>query len=122
TFSADADRPKQTEDQPAAGGGGLLATGEEPVAQIFAKAQCVVCHTIPGIPGAMGTVGPKLVEKTNAPNRIKDPAYKGSAKTVREYSTESVISPGTYVVKRVQDGGMPKVYGMRLSVGGVGKA
>jgi len=120
-FIPEADRPKQTEDQPAAGGGGLLATGEEPVAQIFAKAQCVVCHTIPGIPGAMGTVGPKLVEKTNAPNRIKDPAYKGGAKTVREYITESVISPGTYVVKPFPDGVMPKVFGQKLSAGALNK-
>jgi mono/diheme cytochrome c family protein len=120
-FIPEADRPKQTEDQPAAGGGGLLATGEEPVDQIFAKAQCVVCHTIPGIPGAMGTLGPKLVEKTNAPNRIKDPAYKGHAKTVREYITESVISPGTYVVKPFPDGLMPKVFGQKLSAGALNK-
>ena len=91
------------------------------MAQIFAKAQCVVCHTIPGIPGAMGTVGPKLVEKTNAPNRIKDPAYKGGAKTVREYITESVISPGTYVVKPFPDGVMPKVFGQKLSAGALNK-
>ena len=120
-FIPEADRPKQTEDKPAAGGGGLLATGEEPVDQIFAKAQCVVCHTIPGIPGAAGTVGPKLVEKTNAPTRMKDPAYKGGAKTVREYITESVISPGTYVVKPFPDGVMPKVFGQKLSAGALNK-
>ncbi len=119
-FIPEADRPKQTEDKPA-GAGGLLATGEETVDQIFAKAQCVVCHTIPGIPGAMGTVGPKLVEKTNAPNRLKDPTYKGSAKTVREYITESVISPGTYVVKPFSDNVMPKIFGQKLSAGALNK-
>lgn len=119
-FIPEADRPKQQEDKPAAAGG-VLADGSEPVDQIFAKAQCVVCHTIPGIPGAMGTVGPKLVEKTNAPNRIKDPAYKGSAKTVREYITESVISPGAYVVKPFPDNVMPKVFGQKLSAGALNK-
>ena len=120
-FIPEADRPKPQEDKPAAGAGGLLADGSEPLDQIFAKAQCVVCHTIPGIPGAVGTVGPKLVEKTNAPTRIKDPAYKGSAKTVRDYITESVINPSTYVVKPFPDGVMPKVFGQKLSAGALNK-
>ena len=122
-FIPEADRPKQTEDKPAAGGGagGVLADGSEPVDQIFAKAQCVVCHTIPGIAGAMGTVGPKLVEKTNAPARLKDPGYKGGAKTVREYITESVISPSAYVVKPFPDGIMPKIFGQKLSAGALNK-
>ena len=119
-FIPEADRPKQQEDKPAAAGG-VLADGSEPVDQIFAKAQCVVCHTIPGIPGAMGTVGPKLVEGTNAPNRLKDPAYKGSAKTVREYITESVITPSTYVVKPFPDNVMPKIFGQKLSAGALNK-
>jgi mono/diheme cytochrome c family protein len=122
-FIPESDRPKQQEDKPgaAAGAGGVLADGSEPVDQIFAKAQCVVCHTIPGIAGAVGTVGPKLVEGTNAPNRIKDPAYKGGAKTVREYITESVISPSTYVVKPFPDGVMPKIFGQKLSAGALNK-
>lgn len=119
-FIPEADRPKQTEEKPGAAGG-LLADGSEPVDQIFAKAQCVVCHTIPGIPGAMGTTGPKLVEKTNAPSRLKDSAYKGSAKTTREYITESVIAPSTYVVKGFPDGIMPKVFGQKLSAGALNK-
>jgi mono/diheme cytochrome c family protein len=120
-FIPEADRPKQQEDKPAAGAGGVLADGSEPVDQIFAKAQCVVCHTIPGIPGAAGTVGPKLVEGTNAPTRIKDPGYKGSAKTVREYITESVISPSAYVVKPFPDNVMPKIFGQKLSAGALNK-
>jgi mono/diheme cytochrome c family protein len=122
-FIPEAERPKQQEDKPAAGGGagGVLADGSEPVDQIFAKAQCVVCHTIPGIAGAVGTVGPKLVEGTNAPNRLKDPAYKGNAKTVREYITESVISPGTYVVKPFPDNVMPRIFGQKLSAGALNK-
>jgi len=120
-FIPEADRPKQTEDKPAGGGGALLADGSEPVDQIFQKAQCVACHTIPGITGAVGTIGPKLVEKTNAPTRLKDPGYKGAAKSVREYITESVISPSTFVVKGFPDNTMPKVFGQKLSAGALNK-
>src|SRR5439155_2512846 len=39
----------------------------------------------------------------------------------REYITESVISPGTYVVKPFPDGVMPKVFGQKLSAGALNK-
>lgn len=120
-FIPEADRPKQTEDKPGAAGGGVLATGEEPVDQIFQKATCVACHTIPGIAGAVGTIGPKLVEGTNAPTRIKDPAYKGTAKSTREYITESVINPSAFVVKGFPDNTMPKEFGKKLSAGALNK-
>lgn len=121
-FIPEADRPKQTEEKKDGGGAGaLLADGSEPVDQIFQKAQCVACHTIPGIAGAIGTIGPKLVEKTNAPTRLKDPAYKGGAKSVREYITESVINPSAYVVKGFPDNTMPKVFGQKLSAGALNK-
>ncbi|HEX8967090.1 MAG TPA: c-type cytochrome [Chloroflexota bacterium] len=45
----------------AAGGGGAAAGGEAAEgAQIIATKPCVGCHTIPGIPGANGQVGPNL--------------------------------------------------------------
>ena len=121
-FIPEADRPKQAEDDgKKKGGGDLLADGSEPVDQIFQKAQCVACHTIPGIAGAVGTIGPKLVEKTNAPGRLKDPTYKGTAKSVREYITESVIAPSTFVVKGFPDNTMPKIFGQKLSAGALNK-
>ena len=121
-FIPEADRPKQAEDDgKKQAGGSLLADGSEPVDQIFQKAQCVACHTIPGITGAIGTIGPKLVEKTNAPGRLKDPAYKGAAKSVREYITESVIAPSAYVVKGFPDNTMPKIFGQKLSAGALNK-
>ncbi len=120
-FIPEAERPKPQEDKPAGAGGALMADGSEPVAEIFAKAQCVTCHTIPGIPGAAGTIGPKLVEKTNAPARLRDPAYKGTAKSVREYITESVIAPSAFVVKGFPDNTMPKVFGQKLSAGALNK-
>ncbi|WP_413934314.1 c-type cytochrome [Nitrospira sp. BLG_1] len=119
-FVPEADRPKQADDKPA-GATSLLADGSEPVDQIFAKAQCVSCHTIPGIPGAMGTIGPKLEEGTTAPQRIKDPAYKGTAKSAAEYIMESIVDPSAYVVKPFPDKTMPAIFGQKLSAGALKK-
>ena len=120
-FIPEADRPQAQEETPAGPPSALLADGTEPVDKIFAKGQCVVCHTIPGIPGAVGTQGPKLEEGTNAPNRIKDPAYKGAAHSTSEYIMESVVSPSAYVVKGFPDNLMPKVFGQKLSAGALKK-
>ncbi len=121
-FIPESDRPKQANpDDEKKGAGGVLANGDEPVTEIFQKGACVACHTIPGIAGAVGTIGPKLVEGTNAPQRIKDPAYKGSAKSVREYITESILNPSAYVVKGFPDNTMPKEFGKKLSAGAVNK-
>jgi cytochrome c2 len=98
-----------------------IISGQDSVDQIFAKAQCVMCHTIPGIPGAVGVIGPKLMEGTNAPMRLKDSGYHGHAKTTRDYIAESIVTPGTYVVKPFQDGVMPKDFGERLSASALTK-
>ncbi|HJS66500.1 MAG TPA: c-type cytochrome [Nitrospiraceae bacterium] len=120
-FIPEADRPKQQEDKPAGGGGDLMADGTEPVDQIFQKAQCVACHTIPGIPGAKGTIGPVLEEGTNALLRMKDKEYKGSAKTIPDYIMESIVDPSAYVVKPFPDNTMPKIFGQKLSAGAIKK-
>ena len=92
-----------------------LVTGEEPIDLLFVKAGCPVCHTIPGIPGADGRVGPKLVLGTTGGERLADPRYRGEAKTVREYVIESVLNPGVYVVGGYPDQAMPRWYGQKLS-------
>lgn len=121
-FIPEADRITVTkEDEGGKAAGGVLATGEEPVNEIFMKAGCVACHTIPGIEGAVGKVGPLLAEGSNAPKRLKDGNYKGAAKSVREYITESILSPSTYVVKDFPDNQMPKDFGKKLSAGAVNK-
>ncbi len=119
-FIPEADRPKKQEEK-AGPPSALMADGTEPVDQIFAKAQCVSCHTIPGIPGANGTIGPKLVEGTNAPTRIKDKDYKGTAKSTSDYIMESIVNPSAYVVKPFPDNTMPKVFGQKLSAGALKK-
>jgi len=121
-FIPDAERMvDRLPDNPSGQNVSSVISGKEPVDQIFAKAQCVTCHTIPGISGAVGVIGPKLMEGTNAPLRLKDPAYHGQAKTVRDYVMESVISPGMYVVKPFHDNVMPRDFGERLSAGALNK-
>ncbi len=92
-----------------------LVTGDEPLPLLFSRAGCVVCHTIPGIPGAEGKVGPKLTLGESAAQRLADPNYRGTAKTRREYIVESVVSPGIYVVPGFPDQTMPRWYGQKLS-------
>ena len=120
-FIPEADRITETAEDDGAAAGGVLATGDEPVDEIFSKAACIACHTIPGIKDATGKVGPMLVEGSNAPKRLKDGNYKGKAQSVREYITESILSPSAYVVTDFPDNQMPKDFGKKLSAGAVNK-
>ncbi len=119
-FVPEADRPKQQEEATGVASA-LMADGTETVDVIFQKAQCVACHTIPGIAGAKGTIGPVLEEGTNALLRMKDKDYKGSAKTVPDYIMESIVTPSAYVVKPFPDNTMPKIFGQKLSAGAIKK-
>lgn len=92
-----------------------LVTGEEPITDIFTRAGCPVCHTIPGIPGASGQVGPRLTLGTSGALRLKDPGYRGQAKTVHDYVVESVLEPGRFVVPGYPARTMPTWYGSKLS-------
>lgn len=120
-FIPEKDRAQASEDGDEAAAGGVLATGEEPITDLFMKAGCPACHTIPGIEGATGKVGPLLMEGSNAPKRLKDSTYQGRAKSVREYITESILNPSMYVVKDFPDNQMPKDFGQKLSAGAVNK-
>ncbi len=92
-----------------------LSTGNEPIDKLFVQSGCAVCHTIPGIAPAKGRQGPKLVLGTNGPKRLADPAYQGTAESVREYIHESVLKPGAYIVPGYSDRVMPRWYGKRLN-------
>ena len=92
-----------------------LVTGDEPIAEIFRKAGCAVCHTVPGIPGADGRVGPPLLLAMTGPVRLADPSYRGHAQTVHDYVIESVIEPEVFVVSGYPAGTMPTWYGAKLS-------
>ena len=92
-----------------------LVTGDEPIAEIFTKAGCAVCHTVPGIPGADGRVGPPLQLGATGLLRLADPSYRGHAETVHQYVIESVLEPGLFVVPGYPAGMMPTWYGAKLS-------
>lgn len=72
--------------------------------EVFQKAGCGACHSIPGIYGAVGEVGPDLsnIGKT-AKSRIVEAGYAGAAKNEREYIFESMADPNLFVVKDCPD-------------------
>jgi hypothetical protein len=92
-----------------------LVSGDEPIVEIFTKAGCPVCHTIPGIPGAVGQVGPPLTLGVTGAQRLADPSYQGTASTVHEYVVESVVDPSVFVVPGYPERTMPVWYGAKLS-------
>lgn len=92
-----------------------LVTGDEPIIDIFTRAGCAVCHIIPGIPGADGRVGPRLVLGTTGRERLRDPTYHGNATTVHEYIVESVLEPQQFIVHGYPEHTMPAWYGSKLS-------
>ena len=100
----------------------VFVDGSEPIDVIINTLGCPLCHTIPGIEGAVGELGPKLHEKINAPNRIKDPNYKGKAKTGRDYVRESILNPDAYIVFNEEakepfpEGVMPQDFANKISV------
>ncbi|MZH41618.1 MAG: DMT family transporter [Nitrospinae bacterium] len=99
-----------------------FVTGKEDIQTMINTLGCPLCHTIPGVEGAVGQLGPMLHEKTNAPKRIKDPNYKGKATNTKEYVRESILNPGAYVVfneeagESYPDGLMPTTFSEMLSV------
>lgn len=105
----------------------IFVDGTEPIDAMINILGCPLCHTIPGIEGAVGELGPKLHEKTNALMRIKDPNYKGKATNVKEYVRESILNPGAYVVfneeagEAFPDGLMPTTFSNQLSVNAIDK-
>ena len=100
----------------------VFVVGTESIDEMINTLGCPLCHTIPGVEGAVGELGPVLHEKLNAPSRMKDPNYKGSAKTVKEYVRESILDPSAYVVFNDKEGApypdglMPTTFGQMLSV------
>ena len=113
--------PDEDEDKP------VFVTGTEDIQAMINTLGCPLCHTIPGVEGAMGMLGPELHEKINAPKRIKDPNYKGKATNTKEYVRESILNPGAYVVfneaegELFPDGLMPTTFSQQLSVQAIDK-
>lgn len=56
------------------------------------KGNCTLCHNAMGRAPMLDKIGPVSEE------RLKDPRYKGAAKTVEEYLHESLTKPSAFVV------------------------
>lgn len=70
----------------------------EIAAQAFQKGGCGACHTIPGVEGAVGTLGPDLSEIGKLVDaRIGDGSYPGDATTVDEYLVEAIEDPNAFI-------------------------
>jgi nitrite reductase (NO-forming) / hydroxylamine reductase len=64
----------------------------------FRKGGCSACHVIPGVPGAVGMIGPDLSEIGQlAAHRIESEDYSGAATTGEEYVLESIQDPDVYL-------------------------
>ncbi len=71
---------------------------DEVVIQAFNKGGCGACHVIPGVSGAVGTIGPDLSEMGKvADARVQSGEYTGSAKTADEYLSEALTDPNAFV-------------------------
>ncbi len=118
--------PKEGEAKVAAGP--PVALEADTLDQIVTKMACNACHKIPGLESAKaGMVGPLLIEKTNAPNRIKSPEYqkavkegKAGARTPKEYVTESIMNPSAFIVPGFADD-MMKDFRHKFTVSGLEK-
>ncbi len=63
-------------------------TAEE-AAPAFQKGGCVACHVIPGVPGAVGTIGPNLSQMgQQADEYLSTNEYQGDAETADDFIRE----------------------------------
>lgn len=98
----------------AAGGG--EASLEDRAIQIMVNNGCGGCHTIQGVAGMVGAVGPELTKIGSvAADRIADPNYAGEATTPEEYIHESIVNPNAYVVEGFPANVMPQNFSETLS-------
>ncbi|MBI3802475.1 MAG: hypothetical protein HY282_01770 [Nitrospirae bacterium] len=99
-----------------------VGLAEESPEEIIEKLACYVCHKIPGVRVAqVGRIGPVLMLKTTAPQRLQSPAYQQALKegrvratTPKEYVIESILNPGGFIVPGFEDA-MPKHFKERLT-------
>ncbi len=71
------------------------------VVATFGRATCAACHTISGIPGAVGQVGPDLS------NIGVDGATRIDGYSSEEYITESILDPNAFIAPACPSGDCP---------------
>lgn len=70
----------------------------EAAVSAFQKGGCVACHVIPGVPGAVGTIGPDLSQIGKvAETHLQSSAYTGQAENVEDYLLESIENPDAFI-------------------------
>lgn len=79
----------------------IFVKGDEGILYLLNHTGCPLCHTIPGIDGAVGELGPKLTKKS-IERSFNNPEYKGKAKNLREYVVESILKPSAYLVYNIE--------------------
>ena len=84
------------------------ASGEitaEQAAPAFQKGGCVACHVIPGVPGAIGTIGPNLSQMgEQAEAYLSTNEYTGEAETGEDFIRESIINPDAFIPAECPNG------------------
>ncbi len=87
---------------PGGGGGAALTPGspEAMGAQIIATKPCTGCHTIPGVPGATGTVGPNLAGVASRAKIAGGAVNNSGAADLRKWIMDPAADkPGTAMPK-----------------------
>jgi nitrite reductase (NO-forming)/hydroxylamine reductase len=77
----------------------------ESAAAAFQKGGCTACHVIPGVPGAVGTIGPDLSRMGElAESHLSSSDYTGQADSVESYIVEAIKNPDIYLSPDCEDG------------------
>jgi len=77
----------------------------ETAAPVIQKGGCVACHIIPGVPGAIGTIGPDLSRMgEQAEAYINTDEYRGEAETAEAFIRESILKPDAFIPAECPNG------------------
>ena len=81
------------------------SSGDPQVLAAFQKGACGSCHTIDGIPNAVGVIAPNLSDVHLAALKHFDSgSYTGKAKTSEEYIHESILDPNLFIAPKCPTG------------------
>jgi len=79
-------------------GCGSKAIDSEDIVSAFQSGGCIACHVIPGVPGAVGNIGPDLSQIGDvAEARLANGEYSGTAGTAEEYLREAIEDPDAFI-------------------------
>jgi len=97
----------------------ILAIGSDTPEHMIANLGCGACHVIPTTAYRFGAIGPVLIAKTTAPERLASSVYqarvktgKAHATTPKEYVIESIMHPSAYILPAFDDRRHPGVSSM----------